>query len=277
MAVSVRRSRLLLQTSMVSHLGAVSIAGYIRNSRGISLTRLRTFGKYALVYLVNGSGRMRSGDAPTIPCRAGDLLFVYPEIPHGYGPGPGESWNEFYLVFDGPVFDLWRQMGLLNPENPVRHLPSVSSWLPQMEAVADPRLPDNAEGMLRRVCRLQKFLSDIMKRPAVSGHDHLPWLEAARRELMEKPDASAETIARGLGLSYETFRKLFARHTGHAPMRYRAIKLIEQAQVLMTERNLSNKEIAETLGFYDEFHFSRRFRQITGKSTRHFRRQFRTA
>ena len=42
--------------------------------------------------------------------------------------------------------------------------------------------------------------------------------------------------------------------------------------MLMTERNLNNKEIAETLGFYDEFHFSRRFHQITGQSPRQFRR-----
>jgi AraC-like DNA-binding protein len=277
MAVVVRRSRLLLQSSMVCGLGSVSIAGYGRNSRGIPLTQMRTYGKYALVYLVNGSGRMRSGRLPTIPCRAGDLLFIYPEIPHGYGPGPGETWSEFYLVFNGAVFDLWRRQGLLNPEEPVRHLPTVSRWLPQMEAVADPRLPDNEEGMLRRVCRLQKFLSDVMKKPLAPTRDRVPWLAAARRDLMEKPDAPPEAIAGALGLSYETFRKLFVRHTGYSPIRYRTIKLIEQAQVLMTERNLSNKEIAETLGFYDEFHFSRRFHQITGASTRNFRRQFRRA
>ena len=34
----------------------------------------------------------------------------------------------------------------------------------------------------------------------------------------------------------------------------------------------TNKQLAEMLGFYDEFHFSRRFHQITGQSTREFRR-----
>ena len=275
MALALGRSRLYLQSSVVCNLGAVSIAGYVRNGRGVSLSHLRTYGHYALVYLLDGSGRMRSGKQPVVPCRAGDLLFVYPEIPHGYGPGPTETWSEFYVVFNGAVFDLWRQQGLLNPENPIRRLPGISRWLPQLKSVADPRLPDTPEGMLRRVCRLQKFLSDIMKRPSAPAQDRVAWLESARRELMEKPDASPEAIARVLGLSYETFRKHFARQTGYSPTRYRAVKLIEQAQVLMTERNLSNKEIAETLGFYDEFHFSRRFQQLTGGSTRNFRRQFR--
>jgi AraC-like DNA-binding protein len=275
MAVSLRRSRLFLQTSTVCNLGAVSIAGFVRNGRGVSLTKMRTFGNYALVYLLDGSGRMRFGKQATVPCRAGDLLFVYPEIPHGYGPGPGETWSEYYVVFNGAVFDLWRQQGLLNPESPLQPLPGISRWLPQLQAVADPRLPDTPEGMLRRVCRLQKFLSDIRKDSSSPSQQRIPWLESAKRELMEKPDASPAVIARSLGLSYETFRKHFAQHAGCSPMRYRTGKLIEQARVLMTERNLNNKEIAETLGFYDEFHFSRRFHQLTGGSTRDFRQQFR--
>jgi AraC-like DNA-binding protein len=92
---------------------------------------------------------------------------------------------------------------------------------------------------------------------------------------MESPEPHLPAIARALGLSVETFRKNFARHTGHPPARYRTIRLINQARVLMTERGLRNKEIAETLGFYDEFHFSRRFHQITGMSTREFRRTLR--
>jgi AraC-like DNA-binding protein len=275
MGFVVPRSRLLWQSSVVCNLGAVSIVGLIRNGRGISVTQMRTYGQYALVYLLDGNGRMRSGKNPVVPCRAGDLLFLYPEIPHGYGPGPGESWNELYVVFNGAVFDLWRREGLLKPETPLQHLPGISHWFAQLQAIADPRLPDTPDGMLRRICRLQKFLSDIVKTPPSSVSHGVPWLEAAKRDLIDKPGASPAAVARALGLSYETFRKDFARHAGCSPIRYRAIKLIEQARVLMTERNLSNKEIAETLGFYDEFHFSRRFHQISGTSTREFRNRFR--
>jgi AraC-like DNA-binding protein len=92
------------------------------------------------------------------------------------------------------------------------------------------------------------------------------------RRLVETPETAPKAIARSLGLSYETFRKKFTRHTGQSPARYRLHRLIERARALITERNLSNKQIAETLGFYDEFHFSRRFHQVTGRSTRDFRR-----
>jgi len=234
---------------------------------------MRTYGRYALVYLLKGSGRMRIAGRPMVNVRAGDLLFVYPEIPHGYGPGPDETWNELFLVFSGPVFDLWRKQGLMDPEHPVRHLPRISRWLPQLESVADPRLAETPGGMLQRVCRLQKFLGDIAGRTEPAP-GKVSWLEEARRKLLETPGASPREVARSVGISYEKFRKDFARGTGYPPGRYRAVRLIDQARVLITERQLSNKEVAESLGFYDEFHFSRRFHQITGQSPRDFRRLF---
>jgi AraC-like DNA-binding protein len=99
----------------------------------------------------------------------------------------------------------------------------------------------------------------------------VPWLDQARRQLMEIPDTPPEAIARSVGLSYATFRKEFTRHTGKPPARYRLHRRIEQAQVLIAQRSLSNKQIADTLGFYDEFHFSRHFKAVTGQTTRDFR------
>ncbi len=270
MAFSRRRSRLFLQTSTSSKLGRVALSGYIFHGRGLPLHSPRVYGMYAMVYLLDGSGRMKAGNLPLVKCRAGDLLFLYPEIPHAYGPGPREVWSEFYVTFNGPVFDLWRRAGLLQPQRPIQRLPDIRRWLPQLEAVVESSLPDTPKGMLQRVCRLQKFLGDIGQETEPAPHP-VPWLESAMRQLSDTPDITPAALARGLGVSYETFRKEFTRRTGQPPARYRLHRLIEQARVLITERNLSNKQLAETLGFYDEFHFSRRFRQVTGQSTREFR------
>ena len=268
--INTQRSRLLWQSAKTCPLGRVSLAGYIRNSRGVSLTRMRNYDNFALVYLLEGSGRMKVEAQPIIKCRAGDLLFVYPGVPHGYGPGPGERWSEFYVVFNGPVFEFWRQRGLLNPAHAVQRLTPIQRWLPQLETVVGLGLPTSADGMLRRVCRLQKFLADIIQEPEPE-ESRVPWLEIAMDELVKGPGTPAAALARRLGLSYETFRKEFSRQTGCPPARYRMRRLIEQAGILMMEHHLSNKEVAETLGFCDEFHFSRRFREITGESPREFR------
>jgi AraC-like DNA-binding protein len=266
----VQRSRLLWQSSRTTPLGQISLAGYIRNSRGVSLSRLRNYESFALVYLLDGSGRMKVDGQPLMKCRAGDLLFVYPGVPHGYGPGPDEKWSEFYVVFNGPVFEFWRRHGLLNPSHAMQRLAPIRQWLPQLEAVVAAGKPSTTDEMLRRICRLQKFLADIMQAPK-SEPARVPWLEEAMDELVKGAGITPEVLARRLGLSYETFRKEFTRHTGCPPARFRTRRLIEQSAALMADRHLSNKELAETLGFYDEFHFSRRFREVMGKSPREYR------
>jgi len=39
----------------------------------------------------------------------------------------------------------------------------------------------------------------------------------------------------------------------------------------MQNRSLKDRQIAESLGFCDEFYFSRRFKAVTGQSPRQFR------
>jgi AraC-like DNA-binding protein len=275
MPYDVNRSRVAYYSEVSSPLGKITLAGYQRDSRGVSISNMRTFGRYAVVYLLNGGGRMKWGRQAAIPVRPGDLLFVYPEIPHGYAPGPGEFWSEFFIVFDGPIFDLWRSAGLLDPRSPIRHLPQIRRWLPRLEAVVAPGPPATTAGMLQRVCRLQQFLSEIAKESATEP-GAAAWLAEAQQRLLDAPETRPAQVAGDLGLSYETFRKEFARETGLPPGRYQLRRRIDQARRLMAERDLTNKEIAETLGFYDEFHFSRRFREATGLTTREFRRGLRT-
>ena len=47
--------------------------------------------------------------------------------------------------------------------------------------------------------------------------------------------------------------------------------VIEHACRLVHEERLTNREIADQLGFSDEFHFSHRFKQVTGRSPAQFR------
>ena len=48
--------------------------------------------------------------------------------------------------------------------------------------------------------------------------------------------------------------------------------IIDRARKLIYEERLSNKELADWLGFCDEFHFSRRFKEATDQTPGGFRR-----
>jgi AraC-like DNA-binding protein len=82
-----------------------------------------------------------------------------------------------------------------------------------------------------------------------------------------------KTVARNLDMSYETFRKGFQKQFGVSPGLYRTQRRISVARRLLKLTTMTQQQIAEHLGFSDEFHFSKRFKQIEGVTPREYRRQ----
>lgn len=253
------------------------MAGKLQTSTGISFSKMRILGSYALVYLTRGSGRYQIRGHESQPCKAGDLLVVFPDLAHAYGPGPGEIWDEIYIVFEGAVFDVWRQCEFLSATRPILRLPDVRRTTESLQQILSAKGGGRPSRTLRAVCLIQMFLADAIARQRYSRRDSWqtswpPWAESAVVLMEADPCASLEAVASAVGLSYESFRKKFQSVTGLSPAAFQSRVSMDVARRLMYEKRLTNKEIAVRLGFCDEFHFSRRFSQITGQTTREFRR-----
>ena len=260
-----------------ARLGRINYAGMIKNSSGVSFENLRVFQQYAVVYLVGGSGRYTDSRGMDRKVTAGDLIFVYPEIAHAYGPGPGEIWDEFYIVFNGKIFDEWRAAGLLDDRRPVRRIEPIEYWLPKLEETIKAPEHHSAESAWWQVCKLQEVLSEILlrERERAEGSEDRAWLARAFAALDEHgAQRDLEWVAKHLQMSYENFRKKFTRLAGRPPAQYRATKALDRACELLQEPKLGLKEVAERCGFCDEFHFSRRFKQRLGVSPSEFRKRW---
>lgn len=258
------------QSAASSPLGRVMLAGWNHNTPPARPGPMRVYGSYALVYSLAGLAQYEDTRGHTAEINPGDLIIVFPDIGQRYAPTSGQTWDEYFVCFEGPVFDLWRRRGLLSPNRPIYHLRPIEHWLSRLEAIVAPNVP-----ALDRVCRVQALLADALsnyQRDVTAERDEA-WLVQARMLLeteIETPLYVAN-VARQLGLSHETFRKKFVRLAGISPYRYRMTRVIDHACRLVHEERLTNKEIAELLGFSDEFHFSHRFKQVTGRSPTQFR------
>lgn len=82
---------------------------------------------------------------------------------------------------------------------------------------------------------------------------------------------SIKDLAATNNLSVSRFSHLFTQTFGISPHSYRMKIKIDRAKYLLSENDYSVKEIAEMLGFDDQFYFSRLFKKHSGVSPQAFR------
>jgi AraC-like DNA-binding protein len=248
-----------------SPLGTIRLAGFIENGWGTGGPRC--YPSFGLVILLEGLGFYRDERGYSLELTPGDLTWVFPRLQHAYGPQPGKHFTEFYVVFDGPAFDLWETQNLFRDLAPVQHLDRKEIWLDRLLSICVPPARTSARACAA-VLNLQVALIDLIRLRSKPDDQVPEWLErgAHALEQLELPAGGVVQVAQDLGVSYETFRKRFRTRFGLSPQQYRIRRVMQLAAVLLTEERLSVKETAARVGFGDPYYFSRTFRKVTGRS-----------
>jgi hypothetical protein len=115
---------------------------------------------YAVIYIIKGKGIFSNATGYSSSFGPGDVLLLFPEPGHRYGSTTDEGMEELFLTFKGPVFDLWKRSGLLNPAQPQFHFGPISAGLKKLHGIiAETR--KNATEALLPVSRVCEFLSEI--------------------------------------------------------------------------------------------------------------------
>lgn len=269
---------ILFRSALRSPLGYIGATGTIFNSAGVGDNPMRILGSYAVVYLLDGSGQFRDANGFSSEVVAGDLILIFPDVAHCYGPTRGSYWNEFHAVFEGKIFDLWRTSGLLDETQPMLHLDPVEWWRKRFISLqnwARASSGNDAQNALRQACALQMLLADALAaRSENLASGELDWLERARGLLVKNATSSTRLhdVAREMGMSYESFRKKFVALNGTSPGQFCLQQQMDRACEMLSAGS-RNQEIAYALGFCDEYHFSRQFKKIVGTSPQEFRRR----
>jgi AraC-like DNA-binding protein len=82
---------------------------------------------------------------------------------------------------------------------------------------------------------------------------------------------SLDDLARQVGLEKSYLIRLFRRETGTTPQKYLMKLKTDTACYLLRYTDRPVNKIAEQLGFYDEFYFSRTFKKVTGLAPSQYR------
>ncbi|HEV8390158.1 MAG TPA: AraC family transcriptional regulator [Dongiaceae bacterium] len=153
------------------------------------------------------------------------------------------------------------------------HLALALAAMTRQPQVADPLVAEQL-GTALAVC-VARLLAQRPSEAAPQGLAISPQrlrrvLDYIEASLGERNLSLAE-IAAVAHLSPFHFSRAFKSATGTAPHRFVVERRVDRAKVLLADPNISLAEIAATVGFANQAHFSTMFRRFTSMSPRQYR------
>ena len=229
----------------------------------------RCFEFYNVSHLWEGRGWYWTPEGGMETFSAGQGVTLCPGKVHDYD-GFG-CYLEDFICFAGPVADQLAKCGVIRPG--IVNIGHARALLPIVELASKP----DRDSQIKANIALQQLLVNLHFESRGNGestrHDAM---ESLLREVAKRPDKrwTVTEMAEMAHLSVNQFIRVFSRHVGLTPKKYIDELKMRLAVERMHDSRQPLAEIAASLGFCDQFHFSKRFKQITGNSPATHNRQF---
>lgn len=234
----------------------------------------RVLPEYQLLYIPVGEGEFESESAGRLPIKSGSVLLTFPGDWHRYHPAQDADWQEYWVGFRGEIADMLAQRGILSCKRPLLHtgqceliqhaFGNLLEWVREEPPGFQQLLAAGTIEILGAAVAAERV------RP--TGGRHLQAVQEAKLLLAGDGELMAiDKIAARLHLSEAQFRRVFRQYTGLSPYQYYQQARINRAKELLSGSTLSVKEIAAALGFENQYHFSKVFKNRTGMSPSQWR------
>lgn len=227
---------------------------------------------YVWIAGVEGEGTVVS-ESGRAPLRAGSLRLFAPEQTFGIEGGSQVGFGAFLISFD-----VFRE----EDSRPERlHALSAEAW-PKIEtgevALPGGRLQATVESIWRRwngagVAQRMKARAEFLElvsewayAAASPEYDSQMLMQQTKTFIDEhyREPLKLEQLAGMAGLSRNYYVDQFKKRYGKSVVEYMTDLRIRRAKRLMANSELKLREVAQQVGYNDEFYFSRRFKQETG-------------
>lgn len=234
-------------------------------------------------YIISGSGTLMANDAKgttqTYQIKSGQGFIIFPEQINTYIADIEHPWEYVWLEFDGLRVKEAIEIAGLDRDHPVYHANSKDLRLEMMNEMLYIAQHSKASPF-HLIGHLYLFL-DYLTRSAVSMRlkqggrlrDFYVREALAFIEQNFQNDISVEDIANTCGLNRSYFGKIFKDTVGKSPqeflLNYRMVKAAE----LLKLTTFTIGDISSAVGYANQLHFSRAFKNVYGLSPREWRNQ----
>jgi AraC-like DNA-binding protein len=227
---------------------------------------------HLLIYCRAGQGWLETEDGRLV-IGGGDLLLLPKGLAHAYGADPDKPWTLYWVHFDGElVADFLRPLG----KGPLWRIGVQPRLLAEFDALLNLRKQGlSLPHFIYAAHQLQALLTSLAVLPAraklKSGRVlDVDAVQAVMRSHLHD-SLNLDALAAQFKLSRFHFAKTYRALTGHAPIQDFIQLKMAHACRLLDEGEQSIREVAEQLGYEDQYYFSRLFRKAVGMAPSHYR------
>ena len=236
---------------------------------------------YLFHYVISGTGTLMADDSKgvtqTYQIKSGQGFMLFPGQISTYVADKNLPWEYAWLEFDGLKVREMIEIAGITKDSPIYHANSKDLRQNMMEEML--YIVKNADkSPLHLIGHLYLFL-DYMTRSAETmrlkqgGRLRDFYIKEALYFIEQnfQNDISVEDIAAFCGLNRSYFGKIFHDTIGKSPQEFLMSYRMQKATELLKLTQLSIGDIGNAVGYPNQLHFSRAFKNVYGVSPREWR------
>lgn len=229
---------------------------------------------YLLVYVAKGTGRYVA-KGRTYEVRENDYFVLSPEMPMRLWSSQEEPWSIYWAFFSGTqATSMLQHLMGKNCFAPRKAKPLVGRIAQFNDILHHLELMENTENLVYANSRFYSFLCSF-RLTVLSSKKHakkdgvIQSIEYMRENI--HGNVTLKELAKAAGLSVSHYCALFKKKTMQSPLSLYTSMKVQRACQMLQDPDQTIKSIAYNLGFFDQYHFSKVFKQIMGASPKHFK------
>ncbi len=232
-----------------------------------SVAEGRVLPTFQLIYITAGQGILEVGET-SYTLRPGSAFILLPGMKHRYKPVFETGWHEYWAGFQGEYFIKLMEKGVLSKERIFFEVGLYDFMISTFNQIIDEVKNQRPLFQLKACSGIISLLAEILTRERRKDQPN------SYQKIVEKTKYLMETnifsavnlsdISEQIGVSTSKLNEIFKTYTSMTPYQYFIHIKILKAESLLEQKDVSVKEVAYSLGFEDQYYFSRLFKNKTG-------------
>lgn len=236
---------------------------------------------YLFHYVLSGKGKLTSrksdGTDETYEIGPGQGFIIFPGQVGTYIADEEEPWEYAWIEFDGMIAKEAIMLAGLTPDKPIYHSRDLA-LTKELEKLLVELSDSTDQSPYWKIGRLYLFIDNLNNsskdKPILTGERMSDYYIKEISNYIEQhynEDITVESMAEYLNLSRGYLNKIFKRYTGKSPKEFLTSYRMAKAIQLLKTTQIPIGEVGQRVGYANQLHFSRAFKNFFGVSPKIWR------